>query len=154
MNYFDFNFVSEIIDSLFVAKKALELMPSLPMHMKANHIRVLGTIYKIHLDNEFVRITDVSTAMGVTKPSITKLINELVGLGALQKSFSNLDKRIVLVELTPFGEECVQKYVLNYHDKLAKQFSKLDPEIYLSLIKTTDFIYQSMKKVSNEDLSN
>lgn len=143
--------VSKIVDNLFVAKKATEFMPALPKNMKSSHIRVLDAIYKNHNEREAVRVSDVSSAMGITKPSITKLINELVDLGAVKKSISEIDKRVVLVELSSFGQECVQKYVLNYHAKLAKYFSKLEEEKYLSLIETIDFIYQSMEQVSKEE---
>lgn len=152
MDYADTTFVTKIIDSLTVAKKALECMPPLPKHMKPSHIRVLDTIYKNYNESKFIKVTDVSMAMGITKPSITKLINELVNLGAIKKSISDTDKRVILLELTSFGKKCVQKYVLNYHAKLAQSFSKLDKEKYISLIKTIDFIYQSMKEISEEDL--
>lgn len=152
MDNTDINFVSQIINSLLIAKKAIEFMPELPNHMKSSHIRVLYTIYKKRNEIQFVRVTDVSMAMEITKPSITKLISELVSLGAVQKSVSDIDKRVVLVELTSFGERCVQKYVLSYHAKLAKHFSNLDEKKYLSMIETLDFIYQSMEEVSKEDL--
>lgn len=148
----DVNFVCEIIDSLFVAKKATELMPQLPKNMKSSHIRVMDTIYKNYSENESVKVSDVSKSLNITKPSITRLINELVELNAVKKSVSQTDKRVVLVELTPFGKECVEEYVLSYHSKLAKHFFKLDEEKYLSLIETIEFIYQSMKEVTKEEL--
>lgn len=152
MNNIDANFTGKIIDSLFVARKAIESMPPLPKNMKSSHMRTLDTIYKNYNENGSVRVTDVSKAMGITKPSITKLINELVDLGAVKKSVSDNDKRVVLVELTSFGDECVKRYVLKYHAKLAETFSKLDKGKYLSLIETIDFIYQAMKEVSEEDI--
>ncbi|MDS0526010.1 MarR family transcriptional regulator [Clostridium sp. SHJSY1] len=151
MNYNDINFVGKIVNSLLAAKKAIEFMPELPNQMKTSHIRVLHTIYKNRNENQFVRVSDVSISMGITKPSVTKLINELVKLGAVKKSVSDTDKRVILVELTLFGEECVQEYVLNYHTKLAKYFSKLDEKKYISMIETIDFIYQSMEEVSKEE---
>ncbi|SDN10900.1 DNA-binding transcriptional regulator, MarR family [Dendrosporobacter quercicolus] len=143
--------VIPILEALWLAKKATECMPELPAGMKPSHIRVLDVIHKQHRQNGYVRITDISTAMHITKPSITKLINELVDLGTVKKTTAAADKRIVLVELSPFGRQCVQTYVLNYHAKLAKSFSKLDREKYLSMIETVEFIYQSMKEVSKNN---
>lgn len=143
--------VIPIIETLWLAKKALEFMPELPKNMKPSHIRVLHVIYKKYSQEGRVRVTDVSTAMQITKPSITKLINELVDLGTVQKTVADTDKRIVLVELSSFGRECVQNYVLDYHAKLAEYFSALDQEKYLVMIETVEFIYQSMKEISAQN---
>ena len=142
--------VIPILEALWLAKKAIECMPQLPKDMKPSHIRVLDVIYRKYNQNGSVRVTDVSTAMQITKPSITKLINELVDIGTVKKTMADDDKRIVLVELSAFGKECVQKYVLDYHAKLAECFSEIDQEKYLSMIETVDFIYQSMKEVSEK----
>ncbi|MBP2630260.1 MAG: transcriptional regulator, MarR family [Firmicutes bacterium] len=143
--------VIPILENLWLAKKAIECMPKLPEAMKPSHIRVLDVIYKKYNQNGSVRVTDVSTAMQITKPSVTKLINELVARRAVKKTIADDDKRIVLVELSPFGEECVQKYVLDYHAKLAEKFSKINQEKYLLMIETVEFIYQSMKEVSEKN---
>jgi DNA-binding MarR family transcriptional regulator len=142
--------VIPILETLWLAKRAIECMPELPKEMKPSHIRVLDVIYKKYNQTGSVRVTDVSTAMQITKPSITKLINELVEIGTVKKTIADDDKRIVLVELSLFGKECVQKYVLDYHAKLAEYFSEIDQEKYLSMIETIEFIYQSMREVSEK----
>lgn len=151
MSHDDLSVVGQTLEALFIAGRAIKFMPELPKHMKPSHIRVLDIIYKIQSESGTVRVTDVSTAMQITKPSITRLIQELVDLGAVKKSESVTDKRVVLVELSSFGEECVRKYILNYHGKLAKSFSELDREKYLSMIETINFVYQAMKDVSEEN---
>lgn len=143
--------VIPILEALWLAKKALECMPELPKDMKPSHIRVLDVIYKKYHQNGSVRVTDVSTAMQITKPSITKLINELVEIEMVRKTIADDDKRIVLVEPTTLGKECVQKYVLDYHAKLAEYFSEMEQGKYLSMIETVEFIYQSMKEVSRKN---
>lgn len=142
--------VIPILEALWLAKKALECMPRLPKDMKSSHIRVLDVIYRKHNLQGSVRVTDVSAAMQITKPSITKLINELVDMEAVKKTVSDEDKRIVFVELSPFGKECVQKYVLDYHAKLAEAFSQMDQEKYVSMIETVEFIYQSLKEAAEK----
>ena len=146
----DVTIVVKAIEALFIGKRATELLPELPKSMKPNHIRVLDIIYKKYNQYGTIRVTDVATSMQITLPSVTKLINELVDLGTVKKLVCPNDKRVVLVELLPFGKECVQKYVLDYHWKLAEAFSKLDTEKYLSMIETIEFIYRAMKDVSKE----
>jgi Transcriptional regulators len=145
------NRVVPILEALWLAKKATECMPELPAGLKPSHIRVLDAIYRQRQRTGCVRVMDVSTAMHITKPSITKLLNELVELAAVRKSMADADKRIVLVELTAFGEQCVQSYVVEYHAMLAQYFAKLAPDKYRTMIEAIEYIYQSMKEVSQKN---
>lgn len=148
----DYGMVAPILDALWLAKKALELMPELPRNMKPSHIRVLNVICKIYQQNGSVCVSDISTALKITKPSVTKLINELVVLQTITKTTDGADRRIVLLEPTAVGLECVRRYVVNYHARLAEYFSQLDPEKYRTTIETVEFIHHSMKEVSKENV--
>ena len=67
----------ELIDSCFIAKKITETMEELPKGFKPRHIHVIDSIYQLSKKKSDVRISDVSSKLNVTTPSITKLINEL-----------------------------------------------------------------------------
>ena len=73
-------------------------------------------------------MSDVSKTLQVTKPSITKLINELEQLGVVQKNPDAGDKRIVWLQLTEVGLSYYNFYVQQYHDWLAVQLEGLEPE--------------------------
>lgn len=96
--------VIPILEALWLAKKALECMPELPKDMKPSHIRVLDVIYKKYNQNGSVRVTDVSMAMQITKPSITKLINELVDIGTVKKQWLMMIKELYWWNLPPLAK--------------------------------------------------
>ena len=103
-------------------------MPALPKGMSPRHVRVIDIIYQRSQKAEGVKVSDVSKTLQVTKPSITKLINELEQLGVVQKNPGAGDKRIVWLQLTDLGLSYYNFYVQQYHDWLAVQLEGLEPE--------------------------
>lgn len=105
----------ELIDSCFIAKKITETMEELPKGFKPRHIHVIDSIYQLSKKNSDVRISDVSSKLNVTTPSITKLINELEEKSVVEKYTISDDKRVILVKLTELGMKYHQYYVTDYH---------------------------------------
>lgn len=73
-------------------------------------------------------MSDVSKTLQVTKPSITKLINELEQLGVVQKNPDAQDKRVIWLQLTDLGLSYHNFYVQQYHNWLAIQLEGVKPE--------------------------
>ncbi len=115
--------ISELLNACYEAKRIVELMPALPKGMKPSHIHVVDIICQLQQANGLVRISDIGTALHVTKPSITKLVNELVGFGAVKKTQSNEDKRVFTVSLTALGQRYYEKYLVDYHQEIAKRLA-------------------------------
>ena len=138
--------VDYIFHTLEVAKKAYSLLPPLPAHMKPVHIRVLHAIYRIRDTSGNSRISAISEATGLQLPNTTKCINELVELHAIKKFTDTADKRVVLVQTTPLGEQYINDYVLSYHKRLLVDFEMLDKSDYTIMAETMDKIYNIFQK--------
>ena len=115
--------VSKLLEACYEAKRIVELMPKLPKGMKPSHIHVVDIICQLQQTNGLVRISDIGTALHVTKPSITKLVNELVELNAVKKTQSSEDKRVFTVSLTSLGQTYYKKYLEEYHQELARRLA-------------------------------
>jgi len=115
--------VSKLLGACYEAKRIVELMPKLPQRMRPSHIHIVDIISQLQQANGLVRISDIGLTLHVTKPSITKLVNELVELQAVEKLHSKEDKRVFTVSLTPLGEEYRKKYLEAYHREVAKRLS-------------------------------
>lgn len=83
-----------------------------------------------------VRISDVSRALRVTTPSVTKLVNELVDLGTVTKRALDEDRRATVLTLTPLGKKYVEKYVHQYHSRLAELLDEFDEGDCRTTIRT------------------
>jgi DNA-binding MarR family transcriptional regulator len=133
------------IVTCFYGKRITDLMPRLPRHMKPRHINVIEIIHRLTQSYGTVRISDVSTDLGVTTPSVTKLINELEEFNVLKKRTNETDKRIITVVLTPLGESYYDIFVRQYHSKLVDMLGKINEEDCMTTMKTMEYIYETMR---------
>jgi len=139
--------ISKIFEAIEYANKANVLMPSLPLEMKPVYIRILNAFYKIRDDNGTACISDISKTSGILLPNTTKLINELVSINVVEKLFSTVDKRVVLVKATEKGERYIQEYIHDLHQKLEKELSTIPESEVELLYKTMQKVYYITKKV-------
>ena len=120
--------VSQLLGACYEAKRIVELMPKLPKGMKPSHIHIIDIIYRLQQANDIVRISDIGTELHITNPSITRVVNELVDFGAVEKVQSQTDKRVYTVSLTALGKEYYRKYLQEYHARMAERFTGISVE--------------------------
>ena len=147
MDNSDLKFAASILDALDCAKEASSLLPPLPPGIKPVYVRILNAFYKIRDDNGNACVSDISKASGILLPNATKLINELMKLGIVEKTASASDKRIVLIRTTSLGEQYIEKFVLRFHQELEKEFSRISENDCKTMIDTIQRVYLAMKKV-------
>lgn len=145
----DQDVVKKFLDACHQAKRITELMPKLPAGMTPRHIHVLDALYQLGRMHDAVKISDISDFLNVTRPSITKLLNELEVLGMVQKIPDETDRRVVLLELTEAGGRCYEFYVERYQSWLAEQFGEISPENFLITVDTISRAYKIMSAKRN-----
>lgn len=121
--------LKQFLDACFDAKRLVEHLPDLPEGMKPRQVHVLDAIDQIQKEQGFCRVSDVSTRMNTTMPSITKLIQELEERGLLVKSPDEKDKRVTNVELTEAGLAFVDLRVTQFHGEWASRLPDLDDAV-------------------------
>ena len=107
----EISYVKDFLSACQDAKRITELMPPLPKGMSPRHIYVIDAVFQLSQCQEKVMVSDVSRLLGVTRPSITKVIQDLEKLKALTKIPDQEDKRIVHIALTSLGKEYYDFYV-------------------------------------------
>lgn len=140
-----YQLLKHLLDACFYGKQITELMPSLPQKIKPRHIHVIDKIHILQEKQEYVRISDISSALRITMPSVTKLINELTAYGVVEKHTNIQDKRITTLTLTPLGMKYYTLYIKDYEDKLAQILKLLDEKDCEATIRTLEKMYQIMK---------
>lgn len=98
------NEVRSLLDVCWKAKAITELMPALPKGLKPRYVHVIDAVWHINETNGqeigTARVSDVSAFLGVTTPSVTKLVGEMVELGLVVKHMDAADRRAVTLTLT------------------------------------------------------
>lgn len=120
--------LKKLLDTCFLAKRIVETLPELPEGMKPRHIHVLDAIYEAQTRQGMCRVSDVSTRLNITMPSITRLIQELERMEMLEKHTDQNDKRVTLLSLTDSGLECVRHHVLEFHGAWAEELEDVSEE--------------------------
>ena len=146
--------VKQLIDACFMAKRITETMPELPKGLKPRHIHVVDCIVEIKKIKGVVCVSDVSSTLKITTPSVTKLINELEKNKIINKHNEHEDKRVVSLSLTNLGEEYYRFFVVDYHSKLADKIKHLDDNQCKITIDTIEEIYEAIKSIEKEGLLN
>lgn len=131
------------------AKSIVEKQPRLPRGMKSGHVRVVDTLHQLAEQKEQVRTGDVGRAMGITQPSITRLIHELVEMGYAEMHQLPEDRRVVTVALTPEGEAIYERYVRQFHTWLNGQLAGLEPAAVEGAIQVIHQVAQVMDHVED-----
>jgi DNA-binding MarR family transcriptional regulator len=140
--------VSKLLGACYEAKRIVELMPKLPQGMRPSHIHIVDIICQLHHANGLVRISDIGLTLHITKPSITKLVNELVELKVVEKVHSKEDKRVFTVNLTPLGKKYHKKYLEAYHREVAKRLSKISED---EIRETARVIHEAYRILADEN---
>ncbi|MGF0032839.1 MarR family winged helix-turn-helix transcriptional regulator [Bariatricus sp. SGI.154] len=136
--------LKRLLDSCFVAKRLVETLPELPNGMKPRHIHVMDVIYGIQNTGKPCRVGDVSSALNITMPSITKLIQELERLGMLEKYADADDKRVALLKLTDEGIACVERHIVDFHGEWAEFLSDIADDQVEEVIGIIERLWQTM----------
>lgn len=123
--------LKQLLDTCYVAKRITETLPMLPPHMKPRHIHVLDAVYELQEQDgraRGCRVSDVSGHLGITTPSVTKLVGELETMGLLEKYSDAADGRVTLLRLTEAGADCVRRHVLELHERWAERLGDISNE--------------------------
>lgn len=137
--------IKKLIDTCFDAKKVTETMPKLPEGLKPRHIHVIDCIVELGKIKDNICVSDVSSTLNITTPSVTKLINELYEKKVINKYSGNDDKRFVSLSLSHIGEEYYKKYVVDYHNILSERLNGLTDEQCKNAIEVIEKLYQAVK---------
>ena len=140
--------VRDLIDVCWMAKRITEALPELPKNMKPRHVHVIDAIWNLNhragSPAPAARVSGISAFLGVTAPSITKLVNELVVKGLVVKRASEADGRAVTLSLTEAAEEIRELYVHQFHEHLRGVLSGISPQDVATTVATLQAMHRLM----------
>lgn len=90
----------------------------------------LRQLYYIELinKNRGISISDLSKILDVNKSTVSVAINQLLDLKIVDKTQSKTDRRFFYLELTPKGEDIIQKHMQVHKNTIKKILEILNPE--------------------------
>lgn len=145
--------VKRMLDACYLAKRIRELLPPLPEGVTPAYIQYMDVIHSLQKEGKKVKVSDISDAMNLPRPGVTRTVKGMEEKGYLRKYSSDEDGRVTYIAITEKGEALSEKYDKNYYDHLAEYLDCVSgTEIDISeaeadcMIQTIQKFYTIMKE--------
>lgn len=134
----------EMLDSFYMAKRILDLLPELPEGVLPSYIRYLEVIIDLKERYGKVKVSEISEALNLPRPGVTRTIGSMVEKGYLNKVSSKEDGRVTYIEVSEKGQALFEKFNKEYFEDLSQNLSHISIEEADCMIKTIEKFYQVM----------
>ena len=136
--------VKEMLDSCYMAKRILDMLPKLPEGVLPSYVRYLETIIELEEKNQKVKVSDVSEVLNLPRPGVTRTILAMEEKGYLKKETAKHDGRVTYVTVTKEGKMIFEKYNKDYFQKLALCLNHVSNDEADCMIQTIEKFYEVM----------
>ena len=117
--------IKRMLDACYLAKRIRELLPPLPEGVTPAYIQYMDVIHSLQKEGKKVKVSDISDAMNLPRPGVTRTVKGMEEKGYLRKYSSDEDGRVTYIAITEKGEALSEKYDKNYYDHLAEYLDRV-----------------------------
>ena len=136
--------IKGLLDACYQAKRVRELLPALPKGVTSSYIQYLDTIERLERCGVRVKVSDISGALRIPRPGVTRTVKEMVDRGYLEKTDSQEDGRVTYLSITASGKALSQIYNDRFFAQLAPLLAGISDEDAACTIRTVEKLYAVM----------
>lgn len=134
----------EMLDSCYIAKRILDLLPELPEGVLPSYIRYLETIIELKEKYGKVKVSEISEALNLPRPGVTRTVRSMEEKGYLNKVSSKEDGRVTYIEVSEKGQALFEKFNREFFNDLSSSLNHISVEEADIMIETIEKFYQVM----------
>ena len=134
----------DMLDSFYMAKRILDLLPELPEGVLPSYIRYLERVIELQKTHEKVKVSDLSSALNLPRPGVTRTVNSMVEKGYLNKMSSKEDGRVTYIEISDKGMALFEKFNKEFFNDLSSSLNHISVKEADIMIETIEKFYQVM----------
>ncbi len=134
----------DMLNSFYMAKRILDLLPDLPEGVLPSYIRYLERVIELQETHENVKVSDLSSALNLPRPGVTRTVSSMVEKGYLNKMSSKEDGRVTYIEISDKGMALFEKFNRDFFKDLSLSLSHISVEEADIMIETIEKFYQVM----------
>ena len=138
--------IKHLLDAFYQAKRLRELMPALPKGVTPAFIHYLDTIAALQQQGVRVKVSDISDALHIPRPGVTRTVKDMVDGGYLEKAASEEDGRVTYLTITEKGHMLSQVFDSEFFAQLAPLLADVSDEDAATTIRTIEKVYQVMSE--------
>lgn len=136
--------IKRMLDACYLAKRIREMLPPLPEGVMPSYIKYLEAVQTLEKNSSHVRVSDISDALDLPRPGVTRTVKEMEQKGYLRKLASPDDRRVTYISITEEGRELSRKYDENYFSELSAYLNDISDEEADCMIRTIGKFYEIM----------
>ena len=136
--------IKRMLDACYLAKRIREMLPPLPEGVMPSYIKYLEVVQTLVKNSSHVRVSDISDALDLPRPGVTRTVKEMEQKGYLRKLASPDDRRVTYISITEEGRELSRKYDENYFSELSAYLDDISEEEADCMIRTIGKFYKIM----------
>ena len=138
--------IKRLLDAFYQSKRVRELMPALPKGVTPAFIHYLDTIAALQQQGVRVKVSDISDALHIPRPGVTRTVKDMVDGGYLEKAASEEDGRVTYLTITEKGRTLSQVFDSEFFAQLAPLLADVSDEDAATTIRTIEKVYQVMSE--------
>ena len=138
--------IKHLLDAFYQAKRVRELMPALPKGVTPAFIHYLDTIAALQQQGVRVKVSDISDALHIPRPGVTRTVKDMVDGGYLEKAASEEDGRVTYLTITEKGRMLSQVFDSEFFAQRAPLLADVSDEDAATTIRTIEKVYQVMSE--------
>lgn len=138
--------IKHLLDAFYQAKRVRELMPALPKGVTPAFIHYLDTIAALQQQGVRVKVSDISDALHIPRPGVTRTVKDMVDGGYLEKAASEEDGRVTYLTSTEKGRMLSQVFDSAFFAQLTPLLADVSDEDAATTIRTIEKVYQVMSE--------
>lgn len=140
--------IKRMLDACYLAKRIRELLPALPEGVTPAYIQYMDVIHTLQKGGQKVKVSDISDALNLPRPGVTRTVKGMEKKGYLRKYDSEEDGRVTYITITEQGEALSDKYDKNYYSRLSRHLDSISEADADCMIETIQKFYAVMKERS------
>ena len=138
--------IKHLLDAFYQAKRVRELMPALPKGVTPAFIHYLDTIAALQQQGVRVKVSNISDALHIPRPGVTRTVKDMVDGGYLEKAASEEDGRVTYLTITEKGRMLSQIFDSAFFAQLTPLLADVSDEDAATTIRTIEKVYQVMSE--------
>ena len=133
-----------MLDACYQGKRIRDMLPPLPKGVTTSYIQYLDVIQSLERNGIHVKISDISDALNLPRPGVTRTVKDMEARGLLTKHTSPEDGRVTYLTITEAGRALSRKYDAEYFSSLVPALEVIPEEDAETMIRTIEIFYQIM----------
>ena len=138
--------IKRMLDACYQGKRIRDMLPPLPKGVTSSYIQYLDVIQSLERNGVQVKISDISDALNLPRPGVTRTVKEMTAKGYLTKTASEEDGRVTYLTITEAGRKLWEIYDGQYFAALQPALEDIPDEDAEAMIRTIEKLYQVMSE--------